>query len=1369
MKYNALLFINIIFPVISIVPVWKLSNSAIDLFKSTSRPGYMICHRYMYELEVKLSKSLQKSDGITQENKLTILLNFKQVNYENIESFYKLSTGNIICPRGKFHPIENNGNTILKPDSFVEQGNWDLKCYYHWSGFFLLFYLRNGNLNYFISENNGTSFYKIESTQFFSELYDFKLVNDKKDNGDYPMAYLAKRNNKLIIGSRYLVLKSDCKGSYEHDYINITDAKAYTQAYFNNYTNDFYYFTYNNINDFECGVSTSTVSSSDYTNLEPVSVKRNIESPFEFIEEAEIREINILLNTKYAYYTICNTKNETIYHGILDLEKNIIIYNTDDDIDVFIPINNHSMLAITSKSAYQICIIKGFDEYDDVQCVEECNENVLYSSKGNICGRTCESDKILLMPAGFCNDTCDENYYILNENQCNFCKSFSSTNKYKLINSPGCLDEIPDGAEVYNSNLFLLNCKSGYKVSGSQCIPDCYEFCETCTQYSSDETNQYCITCKTGYKKDENNNCILIPVTDAPTTVLTSPPSTTEVIPDVPTTQLLQCENEKCLTCSEESLKKDLCLSCNEEKGYKKVNYTIVLTEFFDCILNTSSVLKKYYYNEIKEEYRPCYKSCKSCLIGGDAESNNCLECEKGYMFRPGDNPKNNCVVASEFFYISPYGQYKPLIIYQCPDEAKFYLREKKLCLSDCTKDEEYKYLYEGNCMKECPAHTSGVNYICIENKEICSLGENELFTEDKDDLKLISALVKSYLAEFNYTNNHISLYKNNDYSLLLYKNKECINEFPLDLPAVDFQLCYERVKNTHNIEDDLIIVLIYEKLSKNLSYSFYHPISGKKLDAEEICKNEDIKIQKNITSLFLENSENKEILDIQSSFVKQGIDIFDINSPFYNDLCFRYDNPSKKDIPLSARVKDIFPNITLCETGCQSEGIDLEKMTVICNCKFNNFAKNDIIQNSGIAGSILTMINSSNILVLKCYKYIFKYFKKSFGGIISLILLLSHIICSILYFLFGLTKLQKYILNLMDNYLSLLKYLEKSKESHPPKKNNENNDMKFSIMRNKKKIRKKDLRTDTVNSFVKKKSYQKHKKIKKHSSSTNLYDIKNSNIILIAPNLKYEPNLDEKNPKETNIKIETNIINNDSNEKRKIFFENYLATSLDDMEYDDALVKDQRTFWESFGECLKEKQFFIHTFIANDPIKIRSIKIILFILNIALYFVINGLFINEEYIEELYEVNEEEEHFFSYITRSIDEIFYSSMISIIIDYIIECFFIEEKKIIGIFKREKESVIMIKFGIVELIRNLKKRYLSFIITVFIVLIFSFYYLLCFNYVYPNAQIEWIKSSITLILFMQIISVLKCFLQTLLRNIGIRCHIEKIYKLSKLLE
>ena len=68
--------------------------------------------------------------------------------------------------------------------------------------------------------------------------------------------------------------------------------------------------------------------------------------------------------------------------------------------------------------------------------------------------------------------------------------------------------------------------------------------------------------------------------------------------------------------------------------------------------------------------------------------------------------------------------------------------------------------------------------------------------------------------------------------------------------------------------------------------------------------------------------------------------------------------------------------------------------------------------------------------------------------------------------------------------------------------------------------------------------------------------------------------------------------------------------------------------------ENLKEDQIIANTFIAEDPIKPRTIKIIVFILNVILYFVVNGLFFSEEVISELYNVNEDEENFFMFFTK---------------------------------------------------------------------------------------------------------------------------------------
>ena len=169
------------------------------------------------------------------------------------------------------------------------------------------------------------------------------------------------------------------------------------------------------------------------------------------------------------------------------------------------------------------------------------------------------------------------------------------------------------------------------------------------------------------------------------------------------------------------------------------------------------------------------------------------------------------------------------------------------------------------------------------------------------------------------------------------------------------------------------------------------------------------------------------------------------------------------------------------------------------------------------------------------------------------------------------------------------------------------------------------------------------------------------------------------------------------------------------------------------------------------------------------LYFVVTGLFFSEDYIKTLYHISKEDDNFFSYIGRSIDKFLYTTMVSIVIGYIIDCFFVDENKIKGIFKREKDNVVNLKREIIAIIRDIKTRYLTFIVIIFALLFISFYYLLCFNYVYPKTQIEWIKASITIFIIMQILSVLKCFAETCLRFLAFKCNSEKIYKISKLLD
>lgn len=52
-----------------------------------------------------------------------------------------------------------------------------------------------------------------------------------------------------------------------------------------------------------------------------------------------------------------------------------------------------------------------------------------------------------------------------------------------------------------------------------------------------------------------------------------------------------------------------------------------------------------------------------------------------------------------------------------------------------------------------------------------------------------------------------------------------------------------------------------------------------------------------------------------------------------------------------------------------------------------------------------------------------------------------------------------------------------------------------------------------------------------------------------------------------------------------KKYFKEYLATSPDDMEYDDVIKKDTRNFCNYFFDNLKQKQNIAYTFIATDRI----------------------------------------------------------------------------------------------------------------------------------------------------------------------------------------
>ena len=257
----------------------------------------------MYLLYAELKKKItRKSDlSVEHNNYLTLdSVDKGKIDFEYFESYYKWKGNQILCPKGNYNPYkvsESNYDEIKYSDDWIQNEKTDLKCYWHRSGIHLLvYYLRNGE-NHFL-EFSETNLIENSNLRFdVEEIYDFKLINrdsDTTETDSSPYAFMALIKSdgfiKLMGTNLYFSpVTSQSLGTP----LNLIEAKKYTQGYFNS-DNEFYYFTYNNISDFTSGYSLTTVTYPNYDQISGVTIKNNEKSPFEFLEEVEIKQMDIM-------------------------------------------------------------------------------------------------------------------------------------------------------------------------------------------------------------------------------------------------------------------------------------------------------------------------------------------------------------------------------------------------------------------------------------------------------------------------------------------------------------------------------------------------------------------------------------------------------------------------------------------------------------------------------------------------------------------------------------------------------------------------------------------------------------------------------------------------------------------------------------------------------------------------------------------------------------------------------------------------------------------------------------------------------------------------------------------------------------------
>ena len=725
-RIKSFLVFCLLIQILSIIPEWNLDGAGKILLDDKEDITFEVANKNLHNVVMKHQRKIIKNDsGFSLKNFVTLDGTKKEVPFDQVESFYKLfeqtKTKYVICPKGSYHPYDFTENKFMVTDSNFKGEKWDLKCYLvvlnGATDFFLVFYLMNdGNTNVYL-----TSVYKElwhgRASLNDAEIYDYK-INNNDHKSDNKMMALLKRSGEAILKLIYAnVHMSDGDGNQRVDVnygisLSVTEMKQYTRGNFKSGDNIFYFYTYNDISDFKSGYTTK--STSDYSNFNNVVIKNNPSPHLEFLDDMIINEMNFMLNPRFAYYNMTNKKGQN-YYGIIDLELNKIIFNTNEQLDKFIPYNSESMLAFTKSKAYQICEYKG----DDGSCEETCTNGYLLNIDGNTCGTTCPTGTLKFEPSGVCINQCDESLYYKSNTTCGLCKDLFPNAIYKFSGSNQCLNAIPSNAEEYNSKLHLLKCKDGYELNNNnEFVLNCYKLCKTCSSFSDNDNDQKCNSCITGFDLDDKKNCRCPKGYSISGTTCNNCSNQCEEY-DTNSCDCVKCQegkyisNKRCVDCKETcktcETEADNCLTCKDNYFYQKTG------DKGECIECTSSTCQKTVNEEnsckcqeckdgyFVNNYRcfDCEGNCKTCQ-----EKNKCLSCDEEYYYlenteciKCSGNCKtavlNTCKCSSceDGLYLENYHCLK------CEGNCKT-CEEKNKCLS-CNND---YYLEEGQC-KKCSAN----------------------------------------------------------------------------------------------------------------------------------------------------------------------------------------------------------------------------------------------------------------------------------------------------------------------------------------------------------------------------------------------------------------------------------------------------------------------------------------------------------------------------------------------------------------------------------------------------------------------------------------------------------------------------------------
>ena len=935
---------------------------------------------------------------------------------------------------------------------------------------------------------------------------------------------------------------------------------------------------------------------------------------------------------------------------------------------------------------------------------------------------------------------------------------------YYNFQQNGCLNYIPSGYYLNDSN--------------AKTIDKCPQNCITCEKKSDDE-KVHCLTCRSNLPYLYFGDCLkTCPHGSFIDSGIKTCKCVTDKCGDCTEESL---KNDLCIKCSSDHYVKSDEKFSKYVKCYKDpLKYYFSSNMYRPCYRSCEQCQRA--GNKTHHYCQSCDKNFNFSMVQkiSNKITFNCFEqCEFYFYF---DNKNDyHCTqeesCPSSYKYLIPeIGQcvqtcdknplgYIKKLRYECYKEcpkgiSKESTKVKNYCEIICPYNAPFILINEQQCVSSCSIMERSQK-LCITNNagNRTNLQIQEIIHDD------ISTDLSN---KFNYSiisDNYSIIIEENEtiYEIISSQNKNNKNTLTSN---IDFGRCESMLKDYYDIDQNEPLYIlkmdayIEGKIGPTVVYEIFYPIENSinlvQLDIS-ICEGERIGIS------YTKELENPEL--------------YDKNNPIYSDICHPYSSVDGLDMTLSGKQKDYANNNkSLCEENCEYVGYDKEEKLVKCNCdiKDSSVMISDIKTDKDKLYNFMGIDKLANFDVMKCYNLITQ--KQYLIHNIGFYTFIPTFLCYFISIIFFSCKEFKVTKNEINKLAMAIKKLEDLRERKKQLLDQLNADGYkkpnfLSIL----KVKKKKLRAKNILTMINKNKISNYKSssfrlkqntteekkakgkslfsknIKNNKNIINVNNIYNDIVVVKnksnnAPPLRTQFNINKKfnnnyynninifskknkdkfttdklNKKIRKSDIRAMLISIEKEENKTRFFLKRNDKELNELNFKMAVKFDKRTFCQFYYCLLKIDHSLIKIFNSKDY-NSRTIKIYLFLYNFGLSYAVNGLFFDDEAIEQIFEEGGK----FNFL-KQIPQILYSTIISLALYVILDYLALPEDSILEIKKETVGKIVDKKSK--DLIGILRIKFSFFYFLSFLFMLVCWYYMTCFCAVYRNTQYYLLKDTL----------------------------------------